>query len=216
MTADHENRLCKAIAFLKSSTSALSNHDSRIAGFAARAKDLLESAERSRVATRKARAAELVAGSALPASNGDDPGAADAREADAAETAAELLRDERPALVARLRRAEADVTDATLAFARAFRDVAASDALSPLAALREPLARMIASDRVRIALAGETFTFDAGKHPPAELWSGAHQARALLSAMPERFGGKAFAAQVEAEAERIASHILETMEPSDA
>lgn len=215
MTADHEKRARKAIARRKSRTAAIADLDARIGGFDAKAVALRASAECSRVASKDARAAELVAGSALPTSSGDDPGAADAREADAAERAAELLRDERPALVAELRRAEADVTDATLAFTRAFRDVAASDALAPLAAFGEALARMIASDRVRVALAGESFTFDAGRHPPAELWSGAHQARALLSAMPERFGGKAFGAQVEAEAERIAAHILKSVEHSN-
>ena len=200
------------LASLRASAAVLDELTSRAAALAAKAERLRMSSARKRQEATNARAVVLAAGEALAGQQGDDPGAADLREAAASDRAAERLRDERCALAAKFREAEAGVTDAALAHFRAERDAAHFDAIKALGGLATALARMTAADHVRNRIAGERFTFDATRHPPAELWSGAHQARALLKAIPERFGGVGLSAQVEAEAARITAATLQSLE----
>ncbi len=206
--------LREKLAILRATTAALADLDSRVAALTAKGDALRTSAARKRQEATDPRALALVAGEPTAGQLGDDPGAADLREAVASKRAAERLRDERPALAAKLREAEAALTDAALAYFRAERDAAHADAMKALGGLATAFARMASADLVRNRIAGERFTFDATRHPPAELWSGAHQARALLKGVPERFGGAGLAAQVEAEAARIATTTLQSLEVS--
>ena len=192
-------------------TTAVAALDTRIAKFRGEAENHRHPAELKSSAATDDRAVALLLGKSV-STFVNEPGAVEMRNADAAERAADRLMDERPALIAKKHEAEVTFNEAALIRFRASRDAAYADALKTVAALVPSFARLIAADIVRDSLLGARFAFDATRHSPVQLWSGAHQTRAILKAIPGRFGGEALSAQVEAEALLIAGQTLRQLE----
>lgn len=173
----------------------------------AKAEAKRDEAERARAAHRAKAGADVLAGR-TPADT-PDPGTKAERAALAYESAAEHLAAQQPRLEAATRDAQGRVADAAVGAMRAMRDEARGEAQEALGALLGPLAGLLAAEMVRETLAPAPFAFDPVRHPPAELWSGAHAARALIGAVPPRLLPDGFSDAVEREASRRAHEAIE-------
>lgn len=211
-----------AFDMLKAALAASAEIERLAAEHNAQAANLDYSAERDEAeAARIEGEAEGAAADALLAGNAAlanaDTKAADLRRlAKTKRAAAEKARVKTAEVAAGLQAAQANVTGAALGFMRGARDEARDDLAAAINAAVEPLARMIAADRVRNRLIGDRYSFDPREHDPADLWSGAVLAEKLVKGIPPRLRPENFAEAIRDRAKEIAAEILRKLEEAQA
>jgi len=180
----------------------------------AQAADLAYAAERDEAEAARienesegAAADALLAGKTAPA-RADSNSEKLRQEAKIKSAAAEKARVKAAEVAAGYPAAQAVVTSAALGFMRGARDEARADLAAALITAVEPLARMIAADRVRQHLVGDRYSFDPREHDPGDLWSGAVLADKLIKGIPPRLRPEDFAEAIRDRAEEIAADIL--------
>ena len=190
-------------------------HDAQAANFAYAAERDEAEAARIEKESEGAAADALLAGKT--ASVKADAKAADLhRLAKTKRAAAEKARANAVEVAAGLPAAQAAVTSAALGFMRGARDEARADLAAALITAVEPLARMIAADRVRLHLVGDRYSFDPREHDPGDLWSGAVLAEKLIKGIPPRLRPENFAEAIRERAEEIAADIFRQLREGQA